>query len=140
MPDKTALIVDDEVAIRLFIKAVLQQHGFVTIQAADGIEALHLLRSAAAGVDLLLSDIRMPNMDGITLARAIRAEFRPISIILMSGYCSRDEARDLDVHFIPKPFTPATLLAAIESVMAQKKEPSSEIERHDPTLSKTASG
>ena len=136
MPGKTALVVDDEATVRLYVKAVLQQHGFETIEAADGIEALHLLRNVAAGVDLLLSDVRMPNMDGIALARAIRAEFPAIPLILVSGYCSRKEAPDLDVHFIPKPFTPATLLAAIGSVMKEKKEPRSETERHTLTSRK----
>ena len=115
---KLALIVDDETTIRLYVKAVLQQHVFETIEAADGIEALNLLRNDV-GVDVLLSDVQMPNMDGIALARAVRAEFPAIPLILMSAYCSPE----LDVHFLPKPFTPATLLAAIGSALTPKKEP-----------------
>jgi two-component system cell cycle sensor histidine kinase/response regulator CckA len=128
MHSKTALIVDDEATIRLYIKTVLQQLGFETLEAADGLQALQLLRNDAAGVNLLLSDIRMPRMDGIALARAIRAEFPAIPVILISGYCSGDEEPDLDVQFIPKPFTPATLLTAIDCAMTEKKKPRSETE------------
>ena len=140
MAAKTALIVDDEATIRLYIKAVLQQNGFKTIEAANGIEALNLLRNAATGVALLIADVQMPKMDGIALARAVRAEFPAIPLILVSGYCSREEAADLDVHFIAKPFAPATLLAAIGSVMTQKKEPRSETEPRIPMRDRKAGG
>ena len=126
MPGKIALVVDDEAAIRLYITAVLKQNGFETIEAADGLEAVDLLRNAATRVDLLIADVQMPNMNGIALARAVRTEYPKIRVVLVSGYCSPDEASDLDVEFIPKPFTPATLLSAIGCVMTDKKEPRSE--------------
>jgi CheY-like chemotaxis protein len=128
MPKKIALIVDDEATIRLYIKAVLQQHAFQTLEAADGIEALNLLRNDATGVDVLIADVQMPKMDGIALAHAVCTEFPATPLILVSGYCSPDEASDLEVPFIPKPFTPATLLNAIDSVITPKKEPRSEVE------------
>jgi two-component system cell cycle sensor histidine kinase/response regulator CckA len=140
MPAKTALIVDDEATVRLYIKAVLQQQGFETVEAADSLEALRFLRNDAERVDLLLSDVQMPRMDGIALARAVRTEFPAIPLILVSGYCSREEAPDLAVSFIPKPFTPATLLTAIGCVMTPKKEPRAETEPPTSTRDRKAGG
>jgi two-component system cell cycle sensor histidine kinase/response regulator CckA len=91
-------------------------------------------------VDLLVSDVQMPRMDGIALARAVRAEFPAIGLILVSGYCSQEEPPDLDVSFIPKPFTPATLLTAIDSLMTQKKEPRAETEPHTSKRNRKAGG
>jgi two-component system cell cycle response regulator CpdR len=75
---------------------VLQKDGFKTIEAGDRVDALNLLRNGASA-DLVLSDVRMPKMDGVALAHAIRAEFPAIPVILMSGFCWREEAPELDV-------------------------------------------
>lgn len=130
MAGKLILIVDDDLTIRSYLRAVLQQEGFQTIEAANGLEALTIVRDLGTAVDLLLSDIQMPRMDGITLARAVRDEFPAIPLILVSGYSSQAGADDLDVRFIQKPFTPATLLTTIGCVMPQKKEPRSETVDH----------
>jgi YesN/AraC family two-component response regulator len=104
-------------AIRIIKAETISIHA----AAPDGIEALHVLRNAPAGVDLLLSDVRMPRMDGVALARVVRAEFPAIPLILVSGFCTGEQAPDLDVHFLPKPFTPAGLIAAIGSAMTPKE-------------------
>jgi CheY-like chemotaxis protein len=138
-PEKTVLIVDDEATVRLYIKAVLQQQGFDTVEAADGTDALNLLRNDPTRVALLIADVQMPKMTGTALARAVCADFPMIPIILVSGYCSRDEVSDLDVPFIAKPFTPATLLSAVGCVLAQKKSPRSEFEP-SPSISDRKTG
>ena len=71
MPHKTSLIVDDEPSVRNFIIAVLQNDGFQTIEAENGVHALELLNKLDGAVDLLVSDIKMPVMDGIKLAWSV---------------------------------------------------------------------
>jgi CheY-like chemotaxis protein len=58
------LVVDDEPSVRNFIRAVLRSDGFQTIEAENGVQALELMRKLGTGVDLLVSDIQMPKMDG----------------------------------------------------------------------------
>ena len=65
MSHKISVVVDDEPSVRDFIIAVLQGDGFQTIEAEDGVHALELLHKLGGAVDLLVSDIRMPLMDGI---------------------------------------------------------------------------
>ena len=86
---------------------------------------MHELRGA---VDLLVSDIQMPLMDGITLACSVRAEFPAIPLILVSGYAEIEEAKlpDTGFEFVQIPFHPATLLSAVKKVMGSKKTPSSD--------------
>lgn len=132
MPDKVALIVDDEQTIRAYLKDVLRHAGFHTVEAANGFEALEVLRTIGRAVDLLLSDVLMPHMDGVALAYAVRAEFPGTALVLFSGYMNARQLRDLDIEFLQKPFAPATLLAAITRAVgaitpaAPKKKPASE--------------
>jgi CheY-like chemotaxis protein len=116
MAQRIALIVDDEWSVRKYIKAVLESDGFHTIEAENGVEALEQLRKLGTGVHLLVSDIKMPQMNGIELACLVRADFPTIPIILISGY--PDEFSDVAFEFISKPFRVETLLSAIRNVMA----------------------
>jgi DNA-binding NarL/FixJ family response regulator len=74
---KTSLVVDDEPSVRNFIIAVLQSDGFQTIEAQNGDQALELIRKLGTGVDLVVSDIRMPLMDGITWRTVCVMSSRP---------------------------------------------------------------
>ena len=78
-------------------------------------------------MDLLVSDIKMPLMDGITLACSVRAEFPAIALILVSGYAEIEQAKipDSGFEFVQLPFHPATLLSAVKKVMMSKSTPSS---------------
>ena len=128
MLHKTSLVVDDEPSVRNFIIAVLQSDGFQTIEAQNGVQALELLRKHGTDVDLLVSDIKMPLMDGITLARSVRAEFRAVPLILVSGYAEIEQAKvpDSGFEFVQLPFHPAILLAAVKKVMGPVRIPRSE--------------
>jgi len=90
------------------LKAVLSREGFQTVEAASGGEALEKIRNSSTGVDLLISDVLMPEMDGIALVRAVRAEFPRVPVILMSGYVNCEQLRDLCVDFLPKPMRLST--------------------------------
>ena len=78
------LVVDDDGSVRAYLKAVLQSEGFRTLEAEDGELGLELLRKIGSDIDLVISDIKMPKLDGI--ANSVRAEFPKIPIILVSGH------------------------------------------------------
>ena len=128
MSHKVALVVDDEPSVRNFIIAVLQNDGFQTIEAENGDQALELIHKLGKGVDLVVSDIRMPLMDGITLAYWVRAEFPAIPLILVSGYAEIEQAEhpNSGFEFVQIPFHPVTLLSAVKKVMRSKRPVSSE--------------
>ena len=77
MSHKISVVVDDEPSVRNFIVTVLQSDGFETIEAQNGVQALELIRNLGTGVALLVSDIRMEKMDGITLACSVRLSSPP---------------------------------------------------------------
>ena len=119
---ETILLVEDEPMIRAMCKRVLYDSGYKVLEAANGEEALRLAQNHAAGmIDLLLTDVVMPQMGGIELARCL-GEARPeIKILLTSGYT--DEAPILawspkdKIPFLQKPFLPSALLSQVREVL-----------------------
>ena len=109
--DRTILIADDDSAILALVAAVLRQDRFSVVSASDGIQALELARRHGSQIDLLLTDLDMPHMDGVQLAAAIRQLLPRIGIVVMSGTPTRETAGDLT--FLAKPFTPAELLETV---------------------------
>ena len=126
MSNKKSLVVDDEPSVRK-IKAVLQSDGYQITEAENGVQALELLRKLCGAVDLLVSDIKMPIMDGITLACSVSEEFPALPIVLVSGYAEMERAKhpELKFEFVQKPFLPATLLGVVKKVMMPKKRTAS---------------
>jgi CheY-like chemotaxis protein len=118
MPQKLSLVVDDEPFVRDVIMAMLNNEGFRTIEAENGAQAIELLRKLDGAVDLVVSDIEMPLMDGLTMACAVRVEFPLIPIILLSG-ANIGAARLLNARcaFIRKPFHSTALLSAVKKMM-----------------------
>ena len=115
------LIADDEEPLRGFVARALQLDGHTVDAACDGGEALDLLSAPGADYDLLLTDIRMPIMDGIALALAA-ARLKPdMPILLMTGYADqRERARDLEAlikDVLTKPFSLADLRQAVRQVL-----------------------
>jgi CheY-like chemotaxis protein len=111
------LIAEDEDAIRNLIARALLQDGHEVMTANDGGEALDVIEREHGAFDLLLTDIRMPVMDGIALAR----DHPGITILLMTGYADqRERASNLTalIHdVITKPFTLATIRAAVNAAL-----------------------
>ena len=85
------------------------------VSASDGIQALELARRHGSQIDLLLTDLDMPHMDGVQLAAAIRQFLPRIGIVVMSGMPTRESASDLT--FLAKPFTPAELLETVRRLL-----------------------
>ena len=115
------LIADDEEAVRGLIARALQMDGHATVTAQDGAEALEILTREAGAFDLLLSDIKMPLMDGIALALASARDFPKLTILLMTGFADqRDRASGLNaiVHdVITKPFSVADVRSAVTQAL-----------------------
>jgi two-component system, cell cycle response regulator CpdR len=116
------LIAEDEEALRAMCARGLTMSGHEVMTACDGSEALDLLKREGGRFDLLLTDIRMPIMDGIALALAAARDFPELVILLMTGYADqRERAHGLDalIHdVIAKPFTLAVLRVAVDEALA----------------------
>ena len=113
----TILVVEDEDALRAAIRRLLQGEGYTVLEAQNGASALEILSSpAAAGVALVLTDLRMPVMDGRQFAAAL-ARVRPnLPIVFMSGFTAQlMDMRLVSPHlaFLAKPFKNDALLAAV---------------------------
>jgi len=113
----TVLLVEDEDALRSSIRRLLQAEGYTVLEAQNGATALRLLEGpAASDVALVLTDLRMPVMDGRQLAAAL-ARVRPnVPIVFMSGYTAQLMDMRLispDLPFLAKPFRNDELLAAV---------------------------
>jgi two-component system cell cycle response regulator CpdR len=115
------LIADDEDAIRGLVARALSQDGHDVVTANDGAAALDVLVREQGAFELLLTDIRMPVMDGIALALAVARDHPDITILLMTGYADqRERASGLNtlIHdVITKPFTLATIRAAVDEAL-----------------------
>jgi two-component system, cell cycle sensor histidine kinase and response regulator CckA len=112
----TVLVVDDETAVRRFAVRVLQRDGYDVLEAADGAEALELLRAGKASVDAIVSDIVMPRVNGVELMQALAESHAEVPVILMSGYATaalNDMGIAAPCSVIPKPFPAERLLAEV---------------------------
>jgi two-component system cell cycle response regulator CpdR len=116
------LIAEDEEALRGFVARALTQDGHAVTTANDGAEALDLLARERGAFELLLTDIRMPVMDGIALALAAARDHPKVMILLMTGFADqRERAHGLDalIHdVITKPFSLGTIRAAVNDALA----------------------
>lgn len=82
------LLVDDEPSVRRFASRVLSEEGFVVEEAADGAEALDRVRDGGPPVDVVVSDVVMPRLNGVELALALNALHPTLPVILISGYAT----------------------------------------------------
>jgi two-component system, cell cycle response regulator CpdR len=116
------LIAEDEEALRALCARGLTMEGHDVKTACDGGEALDMLTREEGKFDLLLTDVRMPMMDGIALALATARDFPKLTILMMTGFADqRERAHNLEalIHdVITKPFTLATLRDAVNGALA----------------------
>ncbi|MGD9839956.1 MAG: response regulator [Afipia sp.] len=119
------LIADDEESMRLLVARAIAMDGHDIVTAEDGAEALDILTRDNGAFDLLLTDIKMPVMDGIALALAAARDFPQVIILLMTGFADqRERASGLDaiVHdVITKPFAVADIRTAVADALASRK-------------------
>jgi two-component system, cell cycle sensor histidine kinase and response regulator CckA len=118
----TVLLVEDEDAVRMFGARALKNKGYKVLEASNGEEALEVINNGSnQKIDLIISDVVMPGMDGHTLVQLVRHEMPNIKIVLMSGYSEEVFAdhveRDPDIHFLTKPFSLKDLAGKVKDVM-----------------------
>jgi two-component system cell cycle sensor histidine kinase/response regulator CckA len=106
-------VVDDEPLVRRFAARVLEEEGFLVSEAADGAEALRLVRGEVPALDAVVSDIVMPRLNGVELLEALSSTHPQLPVLLMSGYASGD-LQSMGIAapcaILPKPFTPERLV------------------------------
>jgi two-component system cell cycle sensor histidine kinase/response regulator CckA len=117
----TILLVEDEEGLRSLNARGLRSRGYSVIEASNGIEALEALEEKEGAVDLVVSDVVMPEMDGPTLLKTMRGKNPDLKIIFVSGYAEDAFEKSLPENqqfaFLPKPFTLSQLVAAVKETM-----------------------
>ncbi|MBN1658893.1 MAG: GAF domain-containing protein [Anaerolineae bacterium] len=120
-PRRVVLVVEDDEAVRTLATRVLQSYGCQVLQASNGIDALHLSREYRGRIDLLLTDVVMPLMDGKKLADDLQATRPETAVLYMSGYADNilldPDALPPGAAFLSKPFTVETLIQKVQGVL-----------------------
>lgn len=114
--DQRILVVDDDPRIRELVARVLRAQGWTVRAAGSGAEALEVLAACDGAVDLLVTDISMPEMDGKALVDRVRATWSAMRVLFMSGYADEQATREAmggEVAFLGKPFTSVDLSRAV---------------------------
>lgn len=113
------LLVEDEAPVRSFATRALKMRGFTVLEAASGEEALEVLDADHPKIDVFVSDVIMPGMDGPSWVRQAREEYPNVPVIFVSGYAedsfSDDQARIENSSFLPKPFSLSDLTEAVQA-------------------------
>ena len=119
--DMTILVVDDEPHICDIVCLNLEMEHYRVLEASNGVEALEVLDGHHCKIDLVVSDVVMPEMDGPTLLKAMRGRNPDLKIIFVSGYAEDAFEKSLPENqqfaFLPKPFTLSQLVAAVKETM-----------------------
>jgi CheY-like chemotaxis protein len=113
---KTVLVVDDEPDVRAFVHSVLARQGYNVLEAEDGLAAYELLQRLSGKIELLVTDVKMPRMDGITLGEKVSAGYPGIGVLYISAFISDSPTRGAGRRFLPKPFRPDALVACVRSM------------------------
>ena len=118
----TVLLVEDEEAVRRFAVRALERQGYKVLEAGTGTEALAVMEEHGDTVDLVVSDIVMPEMDGPTLLKELRRRNSTIKIIFISGY-AEDALKSLsggeEFSFLAKPFQLKELVATVKEAIGR---------------------
>ncbi|HYL77606.1 MAG TPA: response regulator [Bryobacteraceae bacterium] len=123
-PLETILVVEDEAGIRALVRKILRRQGYEVLEAGNGEEALALAASHSGNLDLLITDVMMPQMGGHELADRLREQHRDVKVLYVSGYT--DDAAIYagnlppGTAFLQKPFTLGSLLDKVKEVLSVK--------------------
>ena len=119
----TILLVEDEEAVRSFAARALRMRGYNVLEASGGEEALEIVKEQAGSIDLIITDVVMPNMDGPTMVRNVKVLHPDLPVIFMSGYAEeafrKNDQSSEDIHFLPKPFGLKQLAAKVKEVLSE---------------------
>jgi len=120
----TVLLVEDEDAVRAFGARALKNKGYNVLEANSGEAALEVLKDGGETVDLLITDVVMPRLDGPSLVRKVRETRPDMPVIFISGYAEdsfrKRLGREAGIHFLPKPFSLKDLAGKVKEVIGEE--------------------
>jgi two-component system, cell cycle sensor histidine kinase and response regulator CckA len=120
---ETVLLVEDDLSLRKLAHEILQQQGYIVLEAEDTLDAIRIAEQYAGSIHLLITDVVMPKMNGPTLVHAIHEHCPDAKVLYMSGYTDdaivRHGVLEPGSPFLEKPFTPGTLARKIRRVLDQ---------------------
>lgn len=123
-PVQKVMLVDDEDPVRRTVARMLKRAGFEVLSAHSGEQALEMFDAAAPSVDVVLTDLAMPGMDGKQLARALRDRRKDLPVVFMSGHLLAEQRlADRRQVFVAKPFRPEVLIQALRRALAGEVGP-----------------
>lgn len=118
---ESVLVCEDEERVRRLVVKTLSRQGYSVVAACNADEAMRLIKERGAGLQLLVTDVVLPGMNGLDLARAAKIERPDLAVLYISGYGLQDLARygslDRDVTLLSKPFRPPELIGAVRRVL-----------------------
>jgi len=121
MKEKNILIVDDDEQILELLREVLEEEGLITDSASDGEEALKKLEDGS--YHLVISDIRMPGIDGFEVLQQVKEKYKKTKVILMTGYTEEYDISDALIlgadDYITKPFDDSKVILAVKNVLKE---------------------
>ena len=122
---ETVLVVEDETPLRNLVRTILERHGYRILEAGTGVEALQVWQEHRQSIDVLLTDMVMP--DGLTgheLAERVRAERPDLKLIYSSGYSHEVLGQDVilreGINFLQKPYAPRKLLQTVRDCLERR--------------------
>ena len=120
----TILVVEDEPILRDLVRRMLEKRGFIVLTAEDGPSAIEVARAQAQGVDLLLTDVIMPAMNGFEVASSVQAIHPSVRVLYLTGYAPESpyvaqRLADSQGTSLRKPFSQAELLAHVQHLLEQ---------------------
>ncbi len=123
---ETVLVVEDETAVRNYVKLVLAEKGYRVLEAIDGMDAMRVLANRNEPIHLLITDLVMPGLDGRSLAERIKKTKPDVPALFMTGYTTDEavwaKAADLGGEVLLKPFPPTTLLRAVRDALDRSRQ------------------
>ncbi|WP_172123572.1 MULTISPECIES: cell cycle histidine kinase CckA [unclassified Devosia] len=124
--EERILLVEDEESVRAFSARALRATGYEVFEADGGEEALEVLEELEFKIDLMISDVVMPEMDGPTLLKHVRKTMPRLKVIFVSGYAEESVRRDIEddqsVEFLPKPYSLDQINSKVKEVLQKQDE------------------
>jgi two-component system cell cycle sensor histidine kinase/response regulator CckA len=121
--EERVLVVDDEPGVRKLLARILRARGYDVFETEDGPSALALMASAGRPMDLVVTDVLMPKMSGLQLAREVQSRWPSVKILLVSGYPHKDAGEpnqiDSTLPMLGKPFSPTSIENAVRELLAE---------------------
>jgi CheY-like chemotaxis protein len=122
---ETILLVEDDPSVRGLTQHILRMNGYTVHEACDGMQALDLVRQGTVRVDLLITDMVMPGMNGKELAARLRSQLHALRVLYVSGYSDKHPLvldDQMSSTFLQKPFSPEDLIRKVREILNAPEE------------------